>query len=246
MRLSDRIYLVGSGRLGFGMSSPYDCHVYAVDAGSEIALIDAGSGLDVDAIVERMRFDGLDLSKLRYVVLTHGHADHAGGAIHWRERFGVDVLAHPTAARYVATADLKAISLAAAIAAGVYPADYRFAACPVGGTLRGGDTFRVGDLTLSMHDAPGHCSGQLAVLLEHARQRHLFSADAVFHGGRIVLQNIWDCNLRESLETIRALAALRPEALLPGHLTISLSGGAAELDRACKAMDRLEVPASLI
>lgn len=246
MRLNDRIYLVGSGRLGFGMSSPYDCHVYAVDGGSEIALIDAGSGLDVDAIVERMRFDGLDLSKLRYVVLTHGHADHAGGAIHWRERFGVDVLAHPTTAQYVATADLKAISLAAAIAAGVYPADYRFRACPVGGTLRGGDSFRVGDLTLSMHDAPGHCSGQIAVLLEHASQRHLFSADAVFHGGRIVLQNIWDCNLHESLETIRALAALRPEALLPGHLTISLSGGAAELDRACKVMDRLEVPAGLI
>ncbi|MBL8294027.1 MAG: MBL fold metallo-hydrolase [Bryobacterales bacterium] len=246
MRLSDRIYLVGSGRLGFGMSSPYDCHVYAIDGGSEIALIDAGSGLDVDAIVERMRFDGLDTGKLRYVVLSHGHADHAGGAHGWRERFGVDVLAHPVTGQYVATADLKAISLADAIAAGVYPRDYQFLACPIAGALRGGDTFRVGDLTLSIHEAPGHCSGQIAVTLEHSGQRNLFSADAVFHGGRIVLQNIWDCSLHDSLETIRTLAALRPDALLPGHLTISLSGGAAELDRACKAMDRLEVPASLI
>lgn len=246
MRLSDRIYLVGSGRLGFGISSPYDCHVYAVDGGSEIALIDAGSGLDIDAIVERLRFDGLDAGKLRYLVLSHGHADHAGGALHWRERFGVDVLAHPLTAQYVATPDLKAISLAAAIAAGVYPVDYQFLACPVAGTLRGGDTFRVGDLTLSIHDAPGHCSGQIAVTLDHSGKRHLFSADAVFHGGRIVLQNIWDCSLHDSLETIRALAALRPDALLPGHLTISLSGGAGELDRACKVMDRLEVPPSLI
>lgn len=246
MRLSDRVYLVGSGRLGFGISSPFDCHVYAIDGGSEIALLDAGSGLDVDAIVERMRFDGLDVSKLRYLLLSHGHADHAGGAIQWRERFGVDVLAHPVTARYVATADLKAISLAAAIAAGVYPADYQFHACPVAGTLQGGDTLHVGDLTLSIHDAPGHSSGQIAVMLEQAGKRHLFSADAVFHGGRIVLQNIWDCNLHESMETIRALAALRPDALLPGHLTVSLSGGAAELDRACKAMDRLEVPPALL
>jgi len=246
MRLSDRVYLVGSGRLGFGISSPFDCHVYAIDGGSEIALFDAGSGLDVDTIVERMRFDGLDVSKLRYLVLSHGHADHAGGAIQWRERFGVDVLAHPLTAQYVATADLKAISLAAAIAAGVYPGDYQFHACPVAGTLKGGDTLRAGDLTLSIHDAPGHSSGQIAAMLEQGGKRHLFSADAVFHGGRIVLQNIWDCHLHESMETIRALAALRPDALLPGHLTISLSDGAAELDRACKAMDRLEVPPALL
>ena len=36
MRLSDRVYLVGGGSLGFGISHELDCHVYLVDGGSEM------------------------------------------------------------------------------------------------------------------------------------------------------------------------------------------------------------------
>jgi hypothetical protein len=44
MRLWERIQLVGSGDGGFGLTDPFDCHVYAVDGGGEPALIDAGIG----------------------------------------------------------------------------------------------------------------------------------------------------------------------------------------------------------
>lgn len=245
MRLTERIYLVGGGRLGFGLSNAYDCHVYAIDGGSEIALIDAGAGLDLDVIVQRLRFDGLEPSRLRYLLLSHCHADHAGGAAHWHERFRLDVLAHPTTARAVAQADLDAISLRPAIAAGIYPPDYRFLPCPIAGHLTGGDTVRIGDLTLTAYDAPGHAAGQLAFLLDHANHRALFSADAVFHNGRIMLLNTADSDLHAALDTVRRLATLAPHALLPGHLTISLSAGAAEIDRALSAINRLEIPPNL-
>ena len=52
MRLTSRIYLVGSGLYGFGLTNDYDCHVYLVDCGSSAVLVDSGAGLEVDRIVE--------------------------------------------------------------------------------------------------------------------------------------------------------------------------------------------------
>ena len=48
MRLTSRIYLVGSGLYGFGLTNDYDCHVYLVDCGSSAVLVDSGVGLEVD------------------------------------------------------------------------------------------------------------------------------------------------------------------------------------------------------
>ena len=84
MKLTDRIYLVGSGAVGFGMTDPFDCHVYLLDGGGELALIDVGAGMGAEAIVENVRREGFDPARIRHVVLTHAHGDHAGGAARMR------------------------------------------------------------------------------------------------------------------------------------------------------------------
>ena len=40
MKLTQDLYVVGGGRFGFGLSGELDCHVYVLDGGSELALID--------------------------------------------------------------------------------------------------------------------------------------------------------------------------------------------------------------
>ena len=58
MKLTNDLHVVGGGRFGFGLSGILDCHVYVVNGGSELALIDPGLGLpgdfafviDVDAL----------------------------------------------------------------------------------------------------------------------------------------------------------------------------------------------------
>ena len=51
MQLTTRVHVVGSGWLGFGLSHDLDCHVYLVNGLTEMALIDAGVGLEVERIV---------------------------------------------------------------------------------------------------------------------------------------------------------------------------------------------------
>src|SRR3981081_3153401 len=80
MRLSERVHLVGSGSNGFDLTDAYDCHVYLIDGGEELALIDVGAGMGAEAILDNARRDGFDPARIRHLILTHGHGDHAGGA----------------------------------------------------------------------------------------------------------------------------------------------------------------------
>lgn len=68
-------------------------NVHAVPAGSGYVLVDAGLEAEADALVDDLERAGLDPSAVALVVLTHGHADHAGGAARLRELTGARVVA---------------------------------------------------------------------------------------------------------------------------------------------------------
>ena len=71
MRILEDVYLVGSGQMG--ISHPFDCHVYLIDGGDELALVDSGAGVEVRPILSNVRADGLERGKIRKVLLTHHH-----------------------------------------------------------------------------------------------------------------------------------------------------------------------------
>jgi len=217
MKLTDHIFLVGSGRLGFSMSDELDCHVYIVTDGEEAVLIDAGGGRDIDRILQEIERDGIPLDSIRHLWLTHAHADHAGGAAALSNVLGIGVFASDIAARYVADGDETAISLDRARQAGGYPADYVFAACPVSGFLQSGERRTIGSMEIEVIDSPGHCGGHLSFLLYRPGGTDLFTGDALFWGGEILLQDIWDCTPGESCRSVERLAATRPDGLYPAH-----------------------------
>ena len=55
MRLSSRVHLVGPGAMGFELTDPFDCHVYLIDGGDELALVDAGAGMGAEAILANVQ-----------------------------------------------------------------------------------------------------------------------------------------------------------------------------------------------
>ena len=247
MKLTDRIHLVGSGSFGFDLTDPFDCHVYLVDGGDELALVDVGAGMGAEAIVDNVRRAGCDPKRIRHLILTHAHGDHAGGAACMRR-----LLHEPTVYLSRAVADFlregneQGISLDVAKQVGIYPPDYALEPCEVDVELADGDTIIVGDLTLQVLDTPGHSDGHVSPVLEHEGQRSLFAGDVVFFGGRILLQNIYDCRLDAEIRSLRKLRELRVDVLLPGHLAVSLSDGQRHIERANEVLDRLLIPEQMV
>jgi len=247
MQLTDHIYLVASGDAGFSLTHPLDCHIYLVDGGEEIALIDAGVGLDTEGVLSGIRATGLDVGRVRWLLLTHVHADHAGGAAALRAALpGLQVAVAAEAAPWLRSADEEAISLHFARQAGFYPSDYRLHACPVDRELHEGDEVTVGSLTLCAIETPGHCAGHLCFLMKAHGRQVLFAGDHIFHGGRISIQNIPDCNLQAYAQSMDKLVDLEVDALLPGHLAISLNRGQRHIASAHRAFQGLAVPPSIL
>jgi hydroxyacylglutathione hydrolase len=248
VRLTDRIHVVASGVLGLGLTEPGDCHVYLIDGGDELALVDSGCGGSADSIVARIRTAGLEPERVRHILLTHAHADHAGGAARLRARLGSEprVWGSALTADLVSRGDEAGISLDVARAAGVYPVDYRFEACPVEGELREDAALRIGDLTVETIDAPGHADGQVCLLVEGAGRRDLLSADAVYHGGKVMLLPTRDCRLDGVVSTLRRLRPLAFDGLLPGHGEFDTEHGPSHVERANKVLDALLFPENMI
>ena len=246
MKLTDRLYLVGSGSLGFDLTDEYDCNVYLLDGGSGAALIDAGGGRDVLSIMKIIEGGGVPLDRVRYLLLTHAHADHAGGAARLREGLGLQVLIARDVAEFLRRGEEKGIALDVAREAGLYPQDFRFQACPVDGELEEGQKVIVGDCELLVMETPGHAAGCLSFLMEKEEQQYLFSGDTIFFGGRIVLQNAPDCDLQAYIRTIERLSKLSVDLLLPGHLCFSLRNGQRHIDAAIEVLKTLGVPPNLM
>lgn len=248
MRLTPEVYLVGGGStFGFGLSPDPDCHVYLVDGGSELALIDCGLGTDesLDRIIANIRAEGIDVPRLTTLIVTHYHMDHAGGAARFRERLKLRLIAPAGAASALRSGDETAVALDAAKQAGIYPADYRFEPVPVDRVVSEGDRIHVGALDIEVIDTPGHCDGHASYLLHGSLGRSLFAGDAVFAGGRVVLQNIHDCHIGRSAESVAKLATLNFDALLPGHGRIAIHDGLQHVQRASETFDQLFVPKNL-
>ena len=147
MKLSERTYLIGSGRNGFSLSDPLDCHVYLIDGGSELAIVDAGGGGAPERLVAEIERDGFDPARVAHIVLTHGHYDHAGGAAALHELLPqARVSASAVIAQAIREGDDAAISLDVAVERGLYPPDATLRPCPVDVELREGDTIAVGEV----------------------------------------------------------------------------------------------------
>ncbi len=152
-------------------------HAILLDPGPESHELDER----VDALVRG--------SRVELVCLTHGHADHAGGAARTSRRLG-------------ATLAASAGTLSAIGEEGRTLADGEKLALDDGGSL------------LRVLATPGHSSDHLAYLL--VQSGDLFTGDLVLGSGTAMIGDP-DGHMGSYLASLERLTELHPRRILPGH-----------------------------
>ena len=248
MKLTSDIHVVGGGYYGFDISGRLDCHVYVINSGSELAIVDPGCGInkDFDTVLSNIRDDGLDPKKIRKIFVTHYHCDHVGAAAEARTILDAEMCAAKSVATQIRNGDEKAASLDVGKAVGFYPEDFKLKPCEVDVELSEGDIAQIGSLTMETFETPGHCEGHLSFLLSGGERKYLFGGDMVFWGGKILLQNIHDCKIDVYADSIFKIEELDFDALLPGHLQISLNNGKSHVSQAADYFRKLGIPPNIL
>jgi glyoxylase-like metal-dependent hydrolase (beta-lactamase superfamily II) len=122
---------------------------YLVKTSEGLVLIDALYGNWVNRLDRNIRKLGLNPRDVKYVLVTHGHFDHAGGAAFFQARYGSKIVmaaedwdlaeqgpAHPLFSMWVPNRDLVA---------------------------KDGDVIELGDARFELYKTPGHTPGVLTI-----------------------------------------------------------------------------------
>jgi glyoxylase-like metal-dependent hydrolase (beta-lactamase superfamily II) len=166
----------------------------------EAAIIDpAGEEGRISAMVEEE-----DL-KVKYILNTHGHADHVLANQRLKRIFSVPTCMHELDVQFFSQREIREKS---SKELGLPPSD------PADTALRDGDVMDVGRLKIEVIHTPGHTPGSVCFLVNG----NLFTGDTLFVGavGRTDLVGASLDSLLDSLEK-RLIVLPKDTVIWPGH-----------------------------
>jgi hydroxyacylglutathione hydrolase len=234
------VHLVGSGPLG--ISHPLDCHVYLVETGSGPVLIDAGVDPAAAAVRANVEGVGYAITDLAAILLTHAHADHAGGVRALAAASSAPVFGDAAELGLLADGSDRDLGLEAAKENGTYPREYAYPHYRGGMPLTEGWRLGADGALVTAIPTPGHSAGSTSYLLEGRAYRALFSGDAVFLGGFISVLNVEGSDPAAYRRHLPALASLHVDGLFPGHYLFAVERGQQHIDLALERMRRSVLP----
>ncbi len=240
MRITDKIYLVGS--LQLGISGRWDSHVYLVKGTEGSVLIDAGGGTDGEIILENIRNEGVDPKDIKALLLTHIHFDHACGAAEIREKTGCKVYLSSKTKHLLENATEDEIGLGLAKQQGIYPEWFQFRNCVVDEVVNDGDVIESAGLKFEAIGVEGHSPDSICYLTEIDGKRNLFAGDVLFYGGVIGLINAPGSTMDGYRQDLEKLANLNINGFYPGHYLFTVNGGQQHIDAAIEQCKKGSIP----
>ncbi len=165
---------------------------------------------------------------IRYVILTHYHADHTYGAYLFRD---AEVISHALCRDWIVEHGQAGLEAARAQTPDL--AEVQIRAPDV--VFEGGEmTLRLGNKTLQLLHSPGHTVDSIVV---HVKEdRILFAADTVMPVPYIV-----DGDLKAFVESLRMLRSLSLENIVQGHGEVILRGEINEtLDSSVRYLEAIQ------
>jgi glyoxylase-like metal-dependent hydrolase (beta-lactamase superfamily II) len=203
-KIKDNLWQVG----GTGLTDLSDAAVYLVRFGDRAALVDAGSGRAHPQLTKNIAECLESNTQVEYLLLTHCHFDHAGGAQAVRDEYGCRIVAHELDAIYLESGDNR-VTGAALFGASLEP----FAV-----DIRLHDqesTLTIGSGTVRAIHCPGHSPGSVVYTTVIEDQLILFGQD--IHGP---IHSEWLSDEKQYLDSLARILDLHADLLLEGHFGI--------------------------
>ena len=198
-----------------------DSHVYVLGEPSsqDLSLVDVGLSGKADYKIQSLQKMGIQLENIKRIILTHTHFDHIGclseilKKIPWvklwvhileanpleqgdeRTVYGMDMFREMCQVQY----GLKAGAL-------TFKVDRK---------LQGGETLNMGGLDWEILHIPGHSMGSIA--LYQRAKKVLIPGDVVYADYAIGRYDLHGANASDLKNSLKRLAELEVDVLLPGH-----------------------------
>ena len=189
--------------------------------GEDIAIVDCGPARAVPHIIEELENSSIDLVRVKYVLLSHIHIDHAGGVGHLLEYLpNAKIVVHPKGAKHLVDPSVlwrKTKEVLGELA------DYYGEIVPVPKeriiTAEEGTTIDLGGSEVVVFETPGHSSHSVTYYL--SRERVIFPGDVA--GVYLEPWSIYfpttpfPFNPDKALGSIRKLIDLKPQFICFPH-----------------------------
>lgn len=174
-------------------------YIVACEQSGEGVVIDPAA--EADRIIDTARSKGI--ARIKYIINTHSHADHAGGNKRLKDKTGAQILVHQDDAFNLAN-----------------PAGYVLqifgceASPPADKTVTDGELIEFGRESLKVIHVPGHTPGGIALYTPG----YVFTGDVLFVGG-VGRTDLPGGSVRTLLNAIRSKLLTLPQdtVVFPGH-----------------------------
>src|SRR5215469_2025195 len=185
-----------------------NCSVIGDEQTHEAMVIDPGD--QVEEILDILRQANL---KLKYIVVTHAHIDHVGGAMKLKAATGAPILLNQNDLALLKMLDMQAawIGMRSPGAVQVYE------------SASEGQKLQIGNIVSEVIETPGHTEGSICLLFP--AEKKLIAGDTLFAGsiGRTDLPGGSFDKIMRSLHT--QLMALSDDIdVVPGHGPLTTIG----------------------
>ena len=201
MKITDEVFQVGGSKF----TSYEDAAIYLINFNGHAALVDAGCGRSTERLFNNVESCEVNLKDIEYLLITHCHYDHTGGAKDVKDMTGCKAVAHELDTGFLEAGD-NSVTAATWYGARIEPfVIERKLSLP-------SEQIKLGNRYIDAIHTPGHSPGSVVYVTESQGLKVLFGQDV--HGP---LDESLLSNRVDYLKSLDLLLSLDADVLCEGH-----------------------------
>ena len=204
MQITKEIFQVGGSEL----TSSEDAAIYLINFDGHAALVDTGCGNGQNRLLTNIQACGVKLKQIEYLLITHCHFDHTGGAKTLKDLLHCQIVAHELEAPFLEQGD-NVVTAAHWFGAKILPfhVDHKISGSQ--------EKIFLGGRTIKTIHTSGHSPGSMVFLTESAGMKVLFGQDV--HGP---IHPDLKSNAKDYQRSLELMLSLEADILCEGHYGI--------------------------